>query len=484
MADLRNARPKVWLLADRRGWAYDQLCHGVAAALEEHYECRIAYVQEQPDLSQWDFDLVMVCFWGETWHQQFVQDPRRVIKLISSHRWQEDGYGLLSPDRFADTHLSDAATLGATSRRLVDLLEHERNVLHTPQGVELEHFTPDHEDRGGSPLVFGWAGNAEDPCKGLEDVLRPAAQGFDVRVAGGDLDRDAMASFYREIDVLLVASTREGEPRTLLEAMSAGCYAITTDVGIAPELIENRERGQIVQRHADAFRAAMHRCSADPEHVRACGRNNREHVAATRSWSQVAPYWRALFDRAADLLRGETTVAIPQPTPDAQVVAQCKAAYHEHFDALNEPDDNTVAAAFAYYRCELLPTLPSNRSASVLDVGSGYGLLLRFLHEQGFTNLQGVELDEQLHAHSAERLAGKAQVARGDALEHLRSNRGRYDLITAWDLLEHFPLGEALGSMGVPTKVEVNGKTVWLCCPGCKDKLDTDPEQYLAKLHK
>jgi Cu(I)/Ag(I) efflux system membrane fusion protein len=44
--------------------------------------------------------------------------------------------------------------------------------------------------------------------------------------------------------------------------------------------------------------------------------------------------------------------------------------------------------------------------------------------------------------------------------------------------------GEALGSMGVPIKVEVNGQTVWLCCSGCKSKLDANPKEYLAKLHK
>ena len=41
---------------------------------------------------------------------------------------------------------------------------------------------------------------------------------------------------------------------------------------------------------------------------------------------------------------------------------------------------------------------------------------------------------------------------------------------------------EALGSMGVPIKVEVKGKTVFLCCAGCKKKIFRDPDKYLAKL--
>ena len=44
--------------------------------------------------------------------------------------------------------------------------------------------------------------------------------------------------------------------------------------------------------------------------------------------------------------------------------------------------------------------------------------------------------------------------------------------------------GEMLGTMGTPEKVDVNGKSVWICCEGCKDKLLADPDKYLAELNK
>jgi Cu(I)/Ag(I) efflux system membrane fusion protein len=44
--------------------------------------------------------------------------------------------------------------------------------------------------------------------------------------------------------------------------------------------------------------------------------------------------------------------------------------------------------------------------------------------------------------------------------------------------------GEMLGTMGAPEKVDVNGKAVWICCDGCKDKLRADPDKYLTKLNK
>ena len=39
----------------------------------------------------------------------------------------------------------------------------------------------------------------------------------------------------------------------------------------------------------------------------------------------------------------------------------------------------------------------------------------------------------------------------------------------------------ALGSMGKPVRVEVEGRIVFLCCQGCVDRLRTDPQKFLAK---
>jgi hypothetical protein len=44
--------------------------------------------------------------------------------------------------------------------------------------------------------------------------------------------------------------------------------------------------------------------------------------------------------------------------------------------------------------------------------------------------------------------------------------------------------GEHLGSMGIPIKKVVDGKPVFLCCSGCTDKFDKDPQGALAKVSK
>ena len=45
-------------------------------------------------------------------------------------------------------------------------------------------------------------------------------------------------------------------------------------------------------------------------------------------------------------------------------------------------------------------------------------------------------------------------------------------------------MDEELGGMGLPQKVNVNGKAVYICCVGCAKKLVAEPQVYLSKLAK
>ena len=285
-------RPRILLLADKRAWAYDTAAQAISKRLADEFEFRIEYVREAPDLSAWPFDLIYVFFWGETYHHRFVSDPRRVIKEISSHRWAlEEEYGKLSPAQAAERYLSDAATLTATSRRLQLMFSPHREVHLTPNGFEPSDFLS-HPRRPGPPRL-GWAGNEQDRCKGLQDILRPAAgRDFELNIAGGALGPREMGQFYNNIDVLCVASTAEGEPLTLVEAMACGCFPVSVDVGIVPELVQHGTNGLIVQRNIAAFQAAFQWCRLNADCVRDAGQRNAQALLQTRTWDQVSGCWR------------------------------------------------------------------------------------------------------------------------------------------------------------------------------------------------
>jgi glycosyltransferase involved in cell wall biosynthesis len=92
---------------------------------------------------------------------------------------------------------------------------------------------------------------------------------------------------YAAMNVLLITSRIEGGPCTLLEAMSQGIPAVTTNVGHVPELVRSGENGWIVASEPGSFVEVLRDLKERgvPGAVRAAARD----TAATRMASAVLP---------------------------------------------------------------------------------------------------------------------------------------------------------------------------------------------------
>jgi len=62
-----------------------------------------------------------------------------------------------------------------------------------------------------------------------------------------------MVDFYRSLDAYICTSRTEGGPHPILEASSCGIPVISTPVGIAPELIEDKINGLLIKRNIDSI---------------------------------------------------------------------------------------------------------------------------------------------------------------------------------------------------------------------------------------
>jgi SAM-dependent methyltransferase len=85
--------------------------------------------------------------------------------------------------------------------------------------------------------------------------------------------------------------------------------------------------------------------------------------------------------------------------------------------------------------------LPESKDASILDVGCGTGNVLRVLRKIGYRNVEGVDASPE-HVELAARSG--CVVHRSDAMAFLRARPGQYELIAAFDLLEHLTKREAI----------------------------------------
>lgn len=276
---------RVWFVVGRMDWSYSINARAVAAHLP--WESRIVATAAEVDAAP--SDVVLDMWWRGT-----AQHPR-LIRQVSSHRWAH-GPGRLTPAALVKRHLRDARVVIVPSQRLETLLSPLCSVIRTPKGFDPEAFF----DRGGrgGPLAIGWAG-AVKPDKGLP-LLKQACP--DLRIATR-LPYAEMPHWYSSLDVITCASIAEGDPRPLIEGMACGCFPVTTDVGVAGELISNGGNGLIVERSVSAFREAFQWCAANVERVRAAGRRNAEQMRETRTWGHVAGAWREAIARC-DFRRG------------------------------------------------------------------------------------------------------------------------------------------------------------------------------------
>lgn len=445
-------KPRIILLVDRKGWAFDITARSIVRYLGDRYDFMIRYVNEHPNLHEGEYDLICVFFWGETYHLKFIQDPKRIIKGVSSHRWAYDSkYGFLTPQQLVKTHLYDAGHIMTTSRRLQSILQPFRNVLYCPNGYEPERFHHNHKRKG--KLKIGWAGNIRDTSKGVEDILRPACVGqYDLCLADGSLRQERMMEFYNSVDVLCIASMAEGEPLVLLEGMACGCFPVGADVGILPELVNSGYNGLIVDRSVEGFRTALSWCEQNLERVRRAGLMNASVMGQTRTWKELIPGFANLFNTVFDAysnVHGTTgnNANTQQEEIDGVISSkQIAIDYESHFRRMN-PNINTESAylsTFNYYEAELGQILPRSRTIRVVDIGSGYGHFLRYMLELGYKDIGCVDTSTQLLEYIKKQFGSSLTFARNeDALRFLANSPEGFDLVTLIDVIEHFPLTDA-----------------------------------------
>ncbi len=294
------ARPRVVLLADKPGWAFDHVAHALTRRLSNRFDLRVIYSGvETRDLDPSQVDLLHVFWWGDQTYRHLGIPPERIVKEVASHRWAlEAKFGPIDTATFAARYLDDCATVTTPSLRLFELLAgHHPNLFHGPNGVDLAQFND--APRRWRGLRIAWSGNPRDACKGLHDVLEPACTGrFALEITDGRRTHAQVATLYARSDVIAVASEAESQPLPLLEAMASGCFPVTTDVGIARELIVSGVNGLIVKRTPEAFTRAFQWCDTRLADVRRAGRLNARLVAEERDWDQVAQRYAEIFDAA------------------------------------------------------------------------------------------------------------------------------------------------------------------------------------------
>lgn len=95
-----------------------------------------------------------------------------------------------------------------------------------------------------------------------------------------------------------------------------------------------------------------------------------------------------------------------------------------------------------HFKKEILPCIPSNKKQTILDVGCGYGALLKCLKDEGYENIKGIDasIEQVKTAHQL----GLKEVEYAETFTFLESKKQCYDIILCIDLIEHFDKNELI----------------------------------------
>jgi 2-polyprenyl-3-methyl-5-hydroxy-6-metoxy-1,4-benzoquinol methylase/glycosyltransferase involved in cell wall biosynthesis len=442
-------KPTIVLLVDRHGGAFDIIAQSIVKRLSSRFEFIIRYVVEKPDLNAEHFDVLFVFFWGERYHEQFSIAPHKIIKEVASHRWAlEELYGKLSVRDFVKTYLTNCGFVTTPSRRLFNQISpFLETIFWCPNGIETDLFNFKRPRNG--PLRIGWVGNPRDECKGLHDILVPACKDrFRFAFSNGLWSRGKTAAFYNSIDVIAIASEGEGQPLPLMEGMACGCFPVSTDVGIVPELITTGYNGLIVGRSVESFRNAFLWCEENLDRIRRVGRYNAVTCRQVRSWDVQVERIAHVFEIA--LAVRPFARELPMEN-DSNALLHGKPVIHDelqntlqdyahHLKRMNPGNISEAAylSTVPYYKTELKPLLPVNRESRIVDIGTGFGHLPRYLLENGYLHVGAVDSSAELLRQVTEYLGkGPEFLIHQGALEFLQGKPGSFDVITCFDVVEH-----------------------------------------------
>jgi glycosyltransferase involved in cell wall biosynthesis len=109
------------------------------------------------------------------------------------------------------------------------------------------------------------------------------------------LQREDLQAFYESSEIFVFPSMRDNFPVVLLEAMSAGCAVITSDVSGMPEVVG--DSGLLVPPgDAAALRQAVQQLVSDPALCRQLGAQAQQRIQRF-SWETILAEHLALYRR-------------------------------------------------------------------------------------------------------------------------------------------------------------------------------------------
>lgn len=292
-------KPRIMMVVDSRGWAWDYKTEQIVRYLSNEFNFSTYYwCDEKKKEFPRDFDIYF------TYDCNFVKriniSPSKIISGVTAHtytnfiNYKED--------------LKNVIAVHANSILLYnEIKEINGNCFYVPNGVDENHFKYTKRDIT-RPFMAAYVGKP-NRRKGLNDFIIPACQRAGVYLkqqackvhSPERICRTQMPEFYKDIDLVIVASDMDGTPNQLLEAASCGRTFIGNKIGNIPEFCEDGVNGFSVDRDVSAYVEKLLFLKKNRKKCREMGDEARKTVEKDWTWRKQAENYRYMFKKVLSI---------------------------------------------------------------------------------------------------------------------------------------------------------------------------------------
>lgn len=292
MVNRINGKPRVAIVIDKEGWAFDNAAKQIKKYLSRYYEIEIIPMDLFGDnvvklfILGYEFDLMFIMWRGIlSWlysdysknyisqigfeYDEFIEKyikEKCILTGIYDHLFINSE---TERTEFVLDNIKDYIVCSEKLRKIYeDYPNKKKPRMIISDGIDLELFkmtnTAKFDNIENRKIRIGWTGNSkfadeqDDDLKGLNKIIKPAInelidEGYQIELKLADrnikkIPHNKMPEYYNSLDIYVCASRTEGHPDTVLEAMACGVPVISTDVGIVPELFGDKQKKFIIER--------------------------------------------------------------------------------------------------------------------------------------------------------------------------------------------------------------------------------------------
>lgn len=332
-------KPKIAIVIDKEGWAYHNSAIQIKKHLSKYYDIDIIPIDIFGDnavklfILNENYNLIFFMWRGIiTWLysdysknyiyslgfefneflDKFVKN-RNIVTAVYDHLF------INSETERTDFILNNVKAYTVSSEKLKEIYNNYPNnnkpSMVISDGVDLELFKMNNKEKyndiNNRVIKIGWTGNSkfldeqDDDLKGLQKIIKPAiaelqAEGYTIELDAADrntkmIPHDEMPEYYNNIDIYVCASRTEGTPNTVLEAMACGVPIISTDVGIVPEALGEKQKEYIIKREKEQLKEKIKQLINNSEILKQLSEENLIQIQDW-SWDKKALEFKKFFD--------------------------------------------------------------------------------------------------------------------------------------------------------------------------------------------